>query len=167
RRGAGARRRAEASLHHGPVLGGAAEPSRRAAGGDHSHRRGAEPAAAAARLPLSPALPPGHAALRRAGAEAHACGRQPGGLPSVCVGRVLNYQMPSPYVPMQGRYALGSLTIRYFPSHGENVPTADEFGFCLELAAAVAITQLIGRERRQFYLVAREHRLSQCLKSTF
>ena len=44
--------------------------SRRAAGGDHPVRRGAEPAAAAARLPLSPALPACHGALRAAGAGA-------------------------------------------------------------------------------------------------
>ena len=81
--------RAEASLHHGPVLGGAAEPSRRAAGGDHPHRRGAEPAAAAARLPLPPALPPGHGALRQAGAGAYRCGRPPGGLSPLCLGRAL------------------------------------------------------------------------------
>ena len=69
----------------GPVLGGAAEPSRRAAGGDRPHRRGAEPAAPAARLPLPPALPARHAALRRAAARTCARRGPPGRLPSLCV----------------------------------------------------------------------------------
>ena len=61
-----ARARAEASLHRGAVLGGLAEPSRRAARGDHPARRGAEPAQPALRLPLPPALPARDAALRAA-----------------------------------------------------------------------------------------------------
>ena len=70
RRGPCARPRAEAPLHRGAVLGGAAEPSRRAPRGDHPARRGAEPAQPALRLPLPPALPAGDAALRAAGADA-------------------------------------------------------------------------------------------------
>ena len=84
-----ARARAEASLHRGAVLGGAAEPSRRAPGGDHP-----APARCRARckpppgLPLPSALPPGHGALRHArAAGAQRCGRPPGRLPPLRLGR--------------------------------------------------------------------------------
>ena len=59
-------RDAEAPLHRGAVLGGAAEPSRRAPRGDHPARRGAEPDQPAVGLPLPPALPAGDAALLHA-----------------------------------------------------------------------------------------------------
>ena len=73
---------AEASLHAGALLGGAAVPSGRAARRrDHPDRRGAEPAGAAGRLPLPPALPPRAPALFERGAEASPRVRSPGRLP--------------------------------------------------------------------------------------
>ena len=77
-------RDAEASLHRGAVLGGAAEPSRRAARGDHPAGRGAEPAEPAGRLPLPSALPARHGALRHRRAAARRGREPPCRLPSLC-----------------------------------------------------------------------------------
>src|SRR3984893_1905508 len=63
RRRAHSRPRTQAPLYRGAVLGGLAEPSRRAPRGDHPPRRGSEPAQPACRLPFPPALPARHGAL--------------------------------------------------------------------------------------------------------
>src|SRR2546429_114993 len=83
----GARRRrdglegAQAPVHAGALLGGAAVASRRAARRDHPGRRGAEPAGAAVRLPLPPALPLRAPALLERGADLAPRIRSPGRLP--------------------------------------------------------------------------------------
>jgi ABC-type lipoprotein export system ATPase subunit len=87
RRGSIARSCAEASLYPSALFRGAAEPSRGPAGGDCPVRRGAEPAASAVRLSLSPALSQRYGALRATGTGARSRGRSPGGLPSLRAGR--------------------------------------------------------------------------------
>ena len=61
-------------VHRRAVLGGAAEPSGRAARRDHPGRRGAKSAGPALRLPLPSALPACDAGLRPAGTDAGASG---------------------------------------------------------------------------------------------
>ena len=78
-----ARADAEASLHRGAVLRRAAQPSGRAARGDHPAGRGAQPAEPAVRLPLPSALPARDAGVRSAGA-----GARDGGGPIGCLSSV-------------------------------------------------------------------------------
>ena len=79
----------EASVHRGAVLRGAAEPSGRAARGDHPAGRGAQSAEPAVRLPLPPALPARDAGVRPGGARAGTDGRTVCRLPPVRSGAAL------------------------------------------------------------------------------
>ncbi len=81
RRGPLARPRAKASLYRSAVFGGPAEPSRRAARGDHPLGRGAEPDQPALGLPLPSALPAGDGAMRPPRAAARRSRKRPGRLP--------------------------------------------------------------------------------------
>jgi hypothetical protein len=63
------------------VLGGVVEPPRRATRGDHSFRRGAEPARPAIGLSHPSALPPRDGPLRHGRARAHRYGKPTGRLP--------------------------------------------------------------------------------------
>src|SRR5262249_57317575 len=74
---------AQAPVHAGALLGGAALASGRAARRDHPGRRGTEPAGAAGRLPLPPTLSPRAPALLERGAEAPVRVGSPGRLPPV------------------------------------------------------------------------------------
>src|SRR6185437_4577950 len=93
----------QASLHAGPLRGGPALASLRAARRDGADRRGAEPAQPAVGLPLPPALPARDAPLLHRGAGAARGGGSAGVLPPVLSRR--GSRRPPPGPPLLERIA--------------------------------------------------------------